>query len=174
VVARGFLVLYLSASVAWLTSLLASPLLGALFSISATYGFWLVGRSFETWDRRRTAYALVATASRSATVAVATLSLGAALLLASEPQADAWGVRLALYVLWSGLWILYYAVLVDRLSRLPVTAMALGASILLSPMLTEAFPAPPDVKLVLALSLYGGYMPPLNVSALLVALVARR
>jgi hypothetical protein len=171
VVARGFLVLYLSASVAWLASLLASPLLGALFSISATYGFWLVGRSFETWGRH---YALVATASRGAIVAVATLSLGAALLLASEPQADAWGVRLALYVLWSGLWILYYAVLVDRLSRLPVTAMALGASILLSPMLTEAFPAPPDVKLVLALSLYGGYMPPLNVSALLVVLVARR
>jgi hypothetical protein len=181
VVARDFLVLYLSASAAWIATLFASPLLGALLSGSAAYGFWLVGRGFETWDRRRAAYALIATASRGVVVAVSVLSLGATLLLASEPQADAWGARLALYVMWSGLWIAYYAALVDRLedfgvppSKPPLSVVALGASILLSPMLTEAFPAPPDVKLVLALAAYGGYMPPLNASALLVALVARR
>jgi hypothetical protein len=183
VVARGFLVLYLSASAAWMASLLASPLLGALLSISAAYGFWLLARGFDAWSARsrRESYAFVAAASRGAAVATAVLSLVTASLLASEPQADAWGVRMALYVLWSGLWIAYYTALVDspedfgvQPSRPSLPIMALGLSILLSPMLTEAFPAPPDVKLVLALAAYGGYMPPLNASALLVALVARR
>jgi hypothetical protein len=158
-----------------MASLLASPLLGALLSVSAAYGFWLIARGFETWGRR---YALVAAASRGAALVATVLPLGVASLLpASEPHVDTWGVRLVLYVMWSGLWIAYYATLMDRLDDLgasaPVTTTALGANILLSPVLTEAFPAQPDVKLALALSLYAGYMPPLNVSALLAALAAR-
>jgi hypothetical protein len=181
VVARGFLALYLSASVAWLVSLLASPFLGVLPNIPAAYGFLLIARGFEEWslERRHMSYVLSALVSRGVAGAVVVLSLGAALLLATAPM-DTGGVRLGLYTLWSGVWILYYVALMDRLddlgvptSRHPVTITALSASVLLSPIATEGFPAPPEVRLALAASLYAGYMPPLNASILLAALLTK-
>jgi hypothetical protein len=174
------LTIYLSASVAWLATLLASPLLGALLNIPAAYGFLQLARGFERWsrERRRASYVLSALVSRGVAVAVAVLSLGAALLLAS--QLDVGVARLWLYATWSGLWMLYYCALIDRLEdlgtslgRYPLTASALSASILLSPLLTEALQAPPETKLVLAVSMYGGFMPPFNASALLAALLTR-
>jgi nitroreductase len=181
VVARGFLAIYLTASAAWLASLFVSPLLGALLNIPAAYGFLLVARGFEEWsrERRHMSYVLSALVSRGVAGAVVVLSLGAALLLATEPM-DTGGARMGLYALWCGLWILYYIALMDRLddlgiptSRHPVTITALSASILLSPIATEGFPAPTDVKLALATALYAGYMPPFNTVSLLAALLAK-
>jgi hypothetical protein len=177
----GFLVIYISASASWLATLLASPLLGALLNIPAAYGFLQLTRDFERWsrDRRRASYVLSALVSRGVAAAVVALSLGAALLLTTP--LDAGVARLWLYATWSGLWILYYCALLGRLEdlgeppgRYPLSITALGASILLSPVLTEGLPAPLDVKLALAVSMYAGYMPPFNVSALLAAALSQR
>jgi hypothetical protein len=182
VVGRGFLVVYLSASAAWLVSLFISPQVGLLLNVPAVYGFWLVAKGFEEWgrERRRMSYMLSALVSRGAAAAVAVLSLGAALLLATMPTLDTGGARLGLYALWSGLWILYYVALMDRLDDLglqpasfPLTITALSFSVLLSPVAAEGFPAPPEVKLALAVALYAGYMPPFNTAALLAALLTK-
>jgi len=177
----GFLVIYISASAAWLTTLLASPLLGILLNIPAAYGFLQLAHGFEKWsrDRRRASYVLSALVSRGVAAAVAVLSLGVALLLTTP--LDVGVARLWLYATWSGVLILYYCALLDRLEdtgetpgKYPLSITALGVSILLSPVLTEGLPAPPDVKLALATSLYAGYMPPFNVSALLAAALSQR
>jgi hypothetical protein len=158
--------------------------LGVLLSAAAAWGFWRVAQGIDKWSRQRrhVSYELAALASRGYAVAATALALGAAPLLAYQiPPLEAWGVRLVLYVMWSGLWILYYYVFQVRLEdlgksldRYPLTAAALSLSILLSPVLTESMAVPPDVKLALAVALYAGFMPPLNASALLAALVARR
>ena len=186
-VARGFLIIYIAASASWLTALFASPALGVLLSLPAAWGFWRVAQGFDEWNsqRRHISYELAALASRGAAVAVAALALGAAPLLAQGQvsELDTWGARVALYLVWTGLWILYYYVLQVRLEDLgadephaeyPLTFVALGFSILLSPLLTEGLQVSPETKLALAASLYAGYLPPLNVSTVLAALLARR
>ena len=185
-VARGLLIIYIAASASWLAALFASPALGVLLSLPAAWGFWRVAQGFDAWSRQRrhVSYEFAALASRGAAVAVAALALGAAPLLTHQiPPLEAWGVRLMLYVMWTGLWILYYYVLQVRLedlgvehplSKRPLTFAALGLSILLSPLLAESLAVPPETKLALATALYAGYMPPLNVSALLAALAVRR
>ena len=185
-VARGLFIIYIAASASWLTALFASPALGILLSLPAAWGFWRMARGFDEWNnqRRHISYELAALASRCAAVAVATLVLGVALLLAHQiPPLEAWGIRFVLYVMWTGLWILYYYTLQVRLEdlgvgrphvRYPLTFVALGFSILLSPLLTEGLQVPPETKLALAASLYAGYLPPLNVSTVLAALLARR
>jgi len=176
-VSRGFFIIYLSASAAWLASLFISPVLGVLLGLPAAYGFLKLAEGFDSWSLldKRVSYEVAGHASRAGAVAVAVVALGAETWLS---VAETWLVRLALYGMWSGLWILYYyvlqAVIEETGAKLPVTAAALGFSILLSPLLTEALPAAPEVKLVLAASLYAGYMPPLNVSALLAALLTRK
>jgi hypothetical protein len=186
-VRRGLFIIYIAASASWLASLFASPTLGALFGVLAAWGFWRVAQGFDAWNRqrRRMSYGLAASASRGAAVATALTSLAVASWLASAPQIsplDAWGARLLLYAAWTGLWILYYYALQVKLedlgaehplSRYPMTFTALGLSVLLSPVLTEGLPAPPEAKLVLAASLYAGYLPPLNISTLLAAYLAR-
>lgn len=182
-VARGFLILYVAASASWLMSLFASPVLGVLVSAVATWGFLRVAQGFDRWSRQggHVSYSLASVASRGAAAAVVVFVFIAALLL-TRP-AETWGVRLALYAVWSGLWILYYCALHARLeelgvedppSRYPMTYAALGLNALLSPLLTEGLPAPPEAKLALAASAYAGFMPPFNTSALLAALLARR
>ena len=186
-VARGLLIIYTAASASWLAALFASPALGVLLSLPAAWGFWRVAQGFDTWSRQRrhVSYEFAALASRGAAVAVAALALGAAPLLAQGQvsELDAWGARVALYLIWTGLWILYYYVLQVRLedlgitdppSKHPLTFAALGASILLSPILAEGLPVAPETKLALAVSMYAGYMPPFNASALLVAFAVRR
>ena len=183
-VACGLFVVYAVASVAWLTALFVSPQLGVLLGVFATYGFLRVAQDVEAWNRqkRHISYELAALASRGYAVAAAALALGVAPLLAHQiPPLEAWGVRFVLYVMWTGLWMLYYYVFQVRLENLgkspgryPLTTAALSLNTLLSPVLTEGLPAPPEVKLALAASMYAGYMPPLNVSTLLAALVARR
>jgi hypothetical protein len=186
VVARGFAVIYTAASASWLVSLFASPALGILLNAVAAYGFWRIAQGIDEWSRQRRhlSYGLAAVASRGAALATAALALGVAPLSshATDPV-ETWGARVLLYAMWTGLWMLYYYVLQVRLEDLgaerplaerPLAFTALGASILLSPVLTEGLPAPPGVKLALAASMYAGYMPPLNASALLAALLAQR
>ena len=187
-VGRGFLIVYIADSASWLMSLFASPVLGVLLSVVAAWGFWRVAQGFDAWNRQRrhVSYELASVASRGAAVAIAVFALGVAPLLAHAQQIspmETWGMRMLLYVMWSGLWILYYYVLQVRLEDLgverphvkhPLTFTALGASILLSPLLAEGLPAPPDVKLALAVSIYASYMPPFNASALLAAFLARK
>ncbi len=185
-VSRGLLIIYITASASWLTSLFISPALGALLSATAAWGFWRVAQGFEAWNKlsRHMSYELAAVASRSAAVATALMPLALASWLVSGQVGplDAWGVRLLLYATWAGLWILYYYAVQVRLEdlgverpldRYPLTFAALGLSILLSPVLTEGLPTPPETKLALAAALYVGYLPPLNVSALLAARLAR-
>ncbi len=185
-VSRGLLIIYIAASASWLTSLFVSPALGVLLSALAAYGFWRAAQGFDAWSRqrRRASYGLAAVASRGAAVATALMPLALASWLASgliDPL-DAWGVRLLLYATWAGLWILYYYVLQVRLedlgvgnphARHPLTFTALGLSILLSPVLTEGLPTPPETKVALAAALYAGYLPPVNASALLAARLTR-
>ena len=186
-VARGLLIIYIAASASWLATLFASPALGVLLSLPAAWGFWRVAQGIDAWNsqRRHISYELAALASRCAAVAVAALALGAAPLLAQGQvsELDTWGARVALYLIWTGLWILYYYVLQVRLedlsitdppSKHPLAFAALGLSILLSPVLTEGLAAPSEVKLALAATLYAGYMPPFNASVLLAALAVRR
>ncbi len=185
-VSRGFLVIYIAASASWLTSLFVSPALGVVLGATAAWGFWRVAQGFDAWSRQRrhASYELAALASRGAAVAAVLTSIGVASLLASGPVSplDAWGVRLLLYATWTGLGILYYYAVQVRLEdlgverpldRYPLTFVALGLSILLSPVLTEGLPTPPETKLALAAALYAGYLPPVNVSALLAARLAR-
>jgi hypothetical protein len=181
------LILFIAASASWLMSLFASPVLGTLLNVVAAYGFWRVAQGFDAWrrQRRHVSYELASVASRGAAVAVAVSALGVAPLLAhahANPM-ETWGARMLLYLMWTGLWLLYYYVLQLRLEDLgaaspiakyPLTFTALGASILLSPLLTEGLPAPPEAKLALATSMYAGFLPPFNISALLAALLARR
>jgi len=186
-VARGLSIIYIAASASWLTALFASPALGILLSLPAAWGFWHMARGFDEWNsqRRHISYGLAALASRCVAVAVAALALDVAPLLASPQLSplDVWGVKLMLYLMWTGLWILYYYTLQVRLedlgvgrphARYPLTFVALGFSILLSPLLTEGLQVPPETKLALAASLYASYLPPLNVSTVLAALLARR
>ena len=178
----GFFILYLSASASWLATLLVSPALGLLLSLPAAYGFLQVARDIETWNKRRrhVSYGLAVHASRGAAAAAALVPLGAAPWLETTHPLEMWGARLVLYSMWSGLWILYYYVIQIRLEDLGVerqpalTATALSLSILLSPLLTETLAASPEVRLALAAALYGGFMPPLNASTLLAALLTRR
>ena len=186
-VARGFLIIYIVASASWLITLFASPVLGVLLGAVAAWGFLRVAQGFDVWSRQRrhVSYELAALVFRGAAVAAVLTSLAVALLLASTPQLsplDVWGVKMLLYIMWSGSWILYYYVLQVRLedlgverplSKYPLTFAALGFSILLSPLLTEGLDTPPEVKLALATALYAGYLPPLNASAPLAALLAR-
>jgi len=181
-VERGFLVLYLSASVSWIATLFVSPVLGLLLSLPAAYGFLRVARDIETWSRQRRhmSYGLAVHVSRGAAAAAALVPLGAAPWLEAASPIEMWGTRLVLYAMWSGLWILYYYVLQVRLEDLGVgrppalTVTALSLSILLSPLLTETLAAPPEVRLALAVALYAGFMPPLNASTLLAALLTRK
>ena len=180
-VSRGFFIIYLSASATWLSALFISPVLGVLLGLPAAYGFLEMARGFEAWGRQRrhASYGLAAHASRGAAAAAALLALGVAPWLPSAPPAEMWFARLALYAAWSGLWILYYYVLQVRLedlgARSPALATtALGLSTLLSPLLTEALPVAPEVKLVLATAMYAGFMSPVNAAALLAALLTRR
>ena len=171
----GFFILYLSASVSWLATLLVSPLWGVVLSLPAGYGFLKLAEGFDAWSRDGVrVYEAAAHASRAGAVAVAAATLGAERWLSAAEEA--WLVRLGFYALWSGLWILYYYVLmaVAEGARLPVTTTALSLSTLLSPLLTEALPASPEAKTALAVAMYAGFMPPLNTSALLAALLTRR
>ncbi len=185
-VSRGLLIIYIAASASWLTSLFVSPALGVVLGATAAWGFWRVAQGFDAWNKlsRHASYELAALASRGAAVAVALTSIGVALLLASGPVSpfDVWGVKLLLYLMWTGLWILYYYVVQVRLedlgvgnpqARYPLTFTALGLSILLSPVLTEGLPVAPETKVALAASTCAGYLPPVNASALLAARLAR-
>jgi len=170
----GFFILYLSASASWLATLLVSPLWGVVLSLPAGYGFLKLAEGFDAWSRGGVrVYEAAAYASRAGAVAVAAAALGAERWLSAAEET--WLVRLGFYALWSGLWILYYYVLmaVAEGARLPVTTTALSLSTLLSPLLTEALPAPPEAKTALAVAMYAGFMPPLNTSALLAALLTR-
>ena len=186
-VARGLPIIYIAASASWLTALFASPALGILLSLPAAWGFWRVAQGFDAWSRQRrhVSYELAALASRCAAVAVAALALGMAPLLTQGQvsELETWGARAVLYLVWTALWILYYYVIQLWLedlgisnppSKYPLTFAALGASILLSPVLAEGLAVPPETKLALAVALYAGFMPPLNASALLTALLVRK
>jgi hypothetical protein len=50
----------------------------------------------------------------------------------------------------------------------------LGLSIIASPVLVESLAVPSDVKLALAMAMYAGYLPPLNISVVLAALLTRK
>jgi hypothetical protein len=186
VVARGFFILYIAASASWLISLFVSPALGVLLSAVAALGFWRVAQGLDKWNRQRRhlSYELASLASRGAAVVVAVFALVVAPLSPhiADPL-ETWGARLALHLMWGGLWMLYYYVLQVRLEDLgadsppdkhPLTFTALSLSVLLSPLLAEGLAAPPGAKLALAASMYAGFMPPLNASALLAALLSRR
>lgn len=184
-VARGFFILYIVASASWLVALFISPALGALLSAVAALGFWRVAQGLDRWNkqRRHLSYELASLASRGAAVAVATSALVVApLTLHAADPLETWGARLSLYLTWSALWMLYYYVLQVRLENLgvgnpldrhPLTFTALSLSILLNPLLAEGLAMPPETKLALATSMYAGFMPPLNASALLAAFLAR-
>jgi hypothetical protein len=130
-------------------------------------------------------YELAALASKGAAIGVAVLALGAAPLLVQGQVSvlETWGARVVMYLVWSALWILYYYVIQVRLedlgistplSRHPLTFAVLGLSIIASPILVESLAVPSDVKLVLAMAMYAGYLPPLNISVVLVALLTRK
>ena len=181
-VSRSFFVIYAAASASWLATLFISPVLGLLLSLPAAYGFMQVARDVEMWSRQRrhVSYGLAVHASRGAAVAAALVPLGTAPWLETAHPLEMWGARLVLYSMWSGLWILYYYVLRVRLEDLGVerppalTTVALSLSILLSPLLTETLATPPEVRTALAVAMYGGFMSPLNASALLAALLTRK